>query len=187
MGYWAVGWDDWGLGERVSGSEYYAKAYQLREHTSERERLTIIADYYQGVTGEVDKAVQTFQEQIENYPREVAAYSHLGNLYALQGQYEKAAETISQAVRIAPNDVTGYVDLANCPLDLHRFNEARQIIRDAQARKLDDAFGPRLTAIALASSLGMPSTQRSRVAADAFACIDTSVRTSPLKNGWRRR
>ena len=101
--------------------------------------MTIIADYYQGVTGELDRAVKTYQEQIGNYSREVAAYSHLGNVYALQGQYEKAAEAIRQAVRLAPNDVTGYVDLANCPLALQRFNETRQIIRDAQARKLDDA------------------------------------------------
>ena len=39
MGYWAMGWDYWGLGERMRGSEYYAKAYQLREHTSERESI----------------------------------------------------------------------------------------------------------------------------------------------------
>jgi eukaryotic-like serine/threonine-protein kinase len=139
MGYWAVGWDYWGLGERERASEYYAKAYQLREHTSAREGLTIVADYYQVVTGELDKAAQTYQELIENYSREVAAYSHLGNLYAQQGHYEKAAETIEQAVRLAPNDVTGYVDLANSPLALHRLNETRQIIREAQARKLDDA------------------------------------------------
>src|ERR1700674_5248664 len=34
--------------------------------------------------------------------------------------------------------------------------------------------------------LSMPSTQRSRFAADAFACIDTCVGSSLLKNGWRR-
>ena len=139
MGYWAVGWDYFGLSGLGRASEYFAKAFQLREHASEREKLTITADYYSNVTGELDKAAQTYQEEIDNYPLEVAAYGHLGNVYAAQGQYEKAAVVTRQAVRLAPNDVSWYVNLANCPLALQRFDEARQIIHEAQARKLDDA------------------------------------------------
>ena len=64
----------------------------MREHASEREKLAITADYYRNVTGELDKAAQTYQETIESYPRDVEAYGDLGVVYALQGQYEKAAE-----------------------------------------------------------------------------------------------
>ena len=78
MGYNAVGSDYFSLGELGRASEYYTKAFQLREHASEREKLGITADYYQNVTGELDKAAQTYQEEIESYPREVAAYSNLG-------------------------------------------------------------------------------------------------------------
>ena len=69
MGYWAVGDDYTNLGELGRASEYYTKAFQLREHASEREKLTIAADYYRNVTGELDKAAQTYQEEIESYPR----------------------------------------------------------------------------------------------------------------------
>ena len=48
---------------------------------------------------------------------------------------------------------TGYVDLANCPLALQRFNETRQIIRDAQARKLDDCTTPRRSVCSCLSRL----------------------------------
>ena len=76
---WAVGDDYVNLGELGRASEYYTKAFQLREHASEREKLTITADYYSNVTGELDKAAQTYQEEIESYPRESEAYVHLAH------------------------------------------------------------------------------------------------------------
>jgi tetratricopeptide (TPR) repeat protein len=103
------------------------------------EKLTITADYYRNVTGELDRAAQTYQEEIDSYPRGGRAYGYLGTVYAARGQYEKAAEITRQAVRLAPNDVGWYVDLANYPAALQRFDETRQIIHDAQARNLDDA------------------------------------------------
>jgi eukaryotic-like serine/threonine-protein kinase len=137
MGYEAVGNDYHSLGETGRASEYLAKAFQLREHASEREKLAIAADYYQAVTGELDKAAQTYQEEIESYPRSVEAYSNLGSVYGAQGQYEKAAEVTRQAVRLAP-DENYYVNLANYTLALQRFDETRQVIHEAQARKLED-------------------------------------------------
>ena len=70
MGYRAVGVDYNSLGEVGRASEYFTKAFQLREHASEREKLAITADYYSNVTGELDKAAQTYQEEIESYPRD---------------------------------------------------------------------------------------------------------------------
>jgi hypothetical protein len=64
LGYWAVGNGYSSLGETGRASEYFTKAFQLREHASEREKLTIAADYYSNVTGELDKAAQTYQEAI---------------------------------------------------------------------------------------------------------------------------
>jgi len=138
MGYRAVGTDYSSLGELGRSSEYYTKAFQLREHASEREKLNIAADYYRNVTGELDKAVQTFQETIESYPRDYRAYSNLGLAYCAQGQYEKAAEVTRQALRLAPDSADSYDNLANYTLALQRFDETRQIIHEAQTRKLDD-------------------------------------------------
>jgi tetratricopeptide (TPR) repeat protein len=38
--------------------------------SAEREKSSIIAAYYRNVTRELDKAAQTYQEQIDNYPGE---------------------------------------------------------------------------------------------------------------------
>jgi eukaryotic-like serine/threonine-protein kinase len=138
VGYHAVGADYYTLAELGRASEYHTKAFQLREHASEREKLQIAADYYGRVTGELDKAVQTDQEQIESYPRSVGAHVNLGLLYASQGQYDKAKEITRQALRLSPDSVIWYVNLANYTLALQRFDETRQIIREAQVRKVDD-------------------------------------------------
>jgi eukaryotic-like serine/threonine-protein kinase len=137
MGYAAVGNDYHNLGELGRARDYYTKAFELREHASEREKLTITASYYSNVTGELDKAAQTYQERIDSYPRDWPAYGNLGNVYASQGQYEKAVEITRQGLRLAPDRLTPYGNLANFTLGLQRFDEARQVIHEAQARKGD--------------------------------------------------
>ena len=46
MGYRSVGNDYSDLGEPERAREYFTKAFELREHASEREKLAITADYY---------------------------------------------------------------------------------------------------------------------------------------------
>jgi serine/threonine protein kinase/tetratricopeptide (TPR) repeat protein len=136
-GYAAVGNDYSNLGEVGRASDYFTKAFQLREHASEREKLGITADYYKNVTGELDKAAQTYQEMIESYPQDFRAYISLGIVYGEQGQYEKATEITEQVLRLAPDQSIFYGNLANYTLALQRFDEARQFIHEAQARKVD--------------------------------------------------
>jgi len=138
MAYRALGVDYTNLSELGRASEYFSKAFQLRSHASEREALTISAEYYSYATGELDKAAQTFQQAIEIYPREDAAYVNLGLVYGAEGQYEKAVEVTRQGSRHAPEAVSEYENLANYALALQRYDEARQVIRGAQARKVDD-------------------------------------------------
>jgi serine/threonine protein kinase/tetratricopeptide (TPR) repeat protein len=126
------------LAELGRASEYQGKAFENRAHSSEREKLAIAADYYRFVTGELDKSAQTYQEWIENYPRDDAAYSALGITYASLGQYDKAEEAHRQNLRLAPEVGAPYMNLGNCLLALQRFDEARQIAKTALARNFDD-------------------------------------------------
>ncbi len=138
MAYRALGIDYATLSELGRAGDYFTKAFQLREHASERERLTISADYYSYATGELDKAAQTFQQEIEIYPREDAAYVNLGLVYAALGQYDKATEMTTQVARRAPEAVSEYENLANYALALQRYDETRQVIHQAKSRNVDD-------------------------------------------------
>jgi tetratricopeptide (TPR) repeat protein len=138
IGYEDVGVDYLALGEEERAREYYTKAFELRERASGRERLAISADYYRVVTGEREKAAQTYQEWIASYPRDYRAYLRLGTAYAEQGQYEKAAQITRESLSISPDSVGANGNLTNCLLALQHFDEARQMMQQAKARKLDN-------------------------------------------------
>jgi tetratricopeptide (TPR) repeat protein/predicted Ser/Thr protein kinase len=126
------------LAETSRASQYLGKAFELRARASEREKLAIAADYYRFVSGELYKAGLTYQEWVESYPREDAAYNSLGIVYSSLGQYEKAAEVNRQALRLAPDVGGPYMNLGNSLLALQKFAEAKQTEQAALARHLDD-------------------------------------------------
>jgi tetratricopeptide (TPR) repeat protein len=138
LAYWAVGGNYSSLYEVGKASEYFAKAFQLRDRTSQREKLLIASYYYQDSTGELDKAAQVYQQWVESYPRDYIAYGSLAILYSQQGQYEKALEANREFLRLSPDNVVGYENVASTLLALQRFEEARQVLDNALARKLDD-------------------------------------------------
>ena len=136
---------------------------ERRHRATEREKLSIAGVYYMNSTGELAKAAQTFQREIDEYPRLDTAYGNLSSAYAGQGQYEKAAEVAAQAVRLNPQSTAWYQNLANNDLALQRFDEARQVLHQAQAQRLDDfAFHVDLYALAFfkADAAAMAEEQR---------------------------
>jgi serine/threonine protein kinase/tetratricopeptide (TPR) repeat protein len=136
-GYQAIGAEYDAIGEPGRSAENHAKAFQLREHASEREKLSITADYYESVTGELEKAAQTYQDGIVSYPRRSPWHGNLGDVYTQQGNYEKAAEEYRENLRVQPANLALYGDLANSLLALQRFDEAREIVQQAEERKMD--------------------------------------------------
>jgi eukaryotic-like serine/threonine-protein kinase len=137
MAYLSVGTGFASEGDDARASEYLAKAFQLREHTSEWEKLFIAMAYYRGVTGELDKASEAGQQMNESYPWQGLS-GDLSLVYMDQGEYEKAAEVTRQAMRLDPEGVSNradYSNLAEDALGLQRLGETRQIIQEAEGRK----------------------------------------------------
>jgi Tfp pilus assembly protein PilF len=138
LGYLAVGDVYYSLGETGRASEYLTKAFQLRDHTSEIERLKIAAQYYQLVTGELEKAAKIHQEWIAQYPRDAAAHNSLGAIYDSLGLRDKTIEESRETVKLLPEYGDDYINLAYDLLALQRIDEAEQTIRQAQGRKLEN-------------------------------------------------
>jgi tetratricopeptide (TPR) repeat protein len=120
------------------GAMYSAKAYALRDHASDRERLQITADYYGNVLGDLPKATEAYTQLITNYPRFGRARNLLGILYADQGHYEQAAEMIRLAIAERPDVNIYFGNMVNYLIAQQRLDEAREMIAQIHARKLDD-------------------------------------------------
>jgi tetratricopeptide (TPR) repeat protein/class 3 adenylate cyclase len=126
------------IGQPVQASEFITKAFELREHSSEREKLHIASSYYLFVTGEREKAIQTYQLWAQSYPRDWLPYLNIGNAYGDIGQFEKAAESTRESLKLYPDNVTAYENLGGFYLALNRFPDAKDVTDQALARKLDE-------------------------------------------------
>jgi eukaryotic-like serine/threonine-protein kinase len=138
MAYVQLGATYYTLNQVDRANEYYAKAFQLRERASEGEKLAIAATYYGFVSRQLDKAAQTFEEVIEIHPRHIQAFNGLALVYEQLGQYEKSAEAARSILKLDSGNVYAYTNLTMSELALQRFDQARQVILQAHARKLDD-------------------------------------------------
>jgi eukaryotic-like serine/threonine-protein kinase len=127
------------LRQREASVESYRKAFQLRQRVSERERFVIESGYYQNVTGETAKAIQSCSEWSRLYPNDGAPHARLGRIYLRSGEPEKAAQTLWEGQRLSPNSSVTYVNLAAAYLILGRFDEAKAVLDAAQKRNLDSA------------------------------------------------
>ena len=161
--YAALGNSYYSLAEEGRAIEYYVKAFQLRAHASEREKLDISGDYYASALGDLNKATEVYLQKVRMYPRDPRGYFNLGGVYSSLGQYEKAIEKYRQSISVSPDRVDAYENLINALLALRRFDEAAQTAEQAQARKLDDTtLHNALYALAFLSgdSSGMEEQQR---------------------------
>ena len=104
---------------------------------TQRERFFIEAFYYSYVTGEIDKAIQTYTEWARTYSADYVAHGNLGDSYNLLGQYEKAAEETNASLRIEPDDAIAYGNLADDYLALDRIKDAKAALDEASRRNLD--------------------------------------------------
>ena len=118
-------------------AEASRKAYELRDRVGENERLYITQAYYDNVTGELEKYLQTLEQWKSTYPRDASPPNNLAVKYNELGLFEKAAAEAREAIRLNPGSTSGYSLLAAAQLALNRFDEAKQTINQAQGHKLD--------------------------------------------------
>ncbi len=117
--------------------ESIRKAYELRGKVSERERLYIEAHYYEQVTGELEKEVQTYELWHETHPQDLGSVHNLVTLYAVLGQYEKALQVGQELLPRQPENEDTYAEVAAAYIYLNRFAEADFVLKQAAARKLE--------------------------------------------------
>ena len=136
MAYARLGTSYKNLGESNLGMENLGKAYDLREHTSEREKFYVESHYYQDAQGDLEKARQVYELWAQIYPRDWTPQIDLWDVYNDLGQLDKEFEAVRESVRLNHNAL-GYCNLTYAYLLLDRLPEARSVAQEAQAKQLD--------------------------------------------------
>ncbi|MFZ3342930.1 MAG: tetratricopeptide repeat protein, partial [Terriglobales bacterium] len=112
------------LGQAELSEQNRQKAFELRDRTSEREKLYIIAHYYAD-SGQLDKGITAYELYCQTYPRDATPYNNLALIYSQLGQFDKALEDAKKTVELDPDLLAGYGQLVEAYMGLNRLDEAR--------------------------------------------------------------
>ena len=117
-------------GQNGKAIEYFTRAHELSGDVSERERLYIEGHYYSDVMGDLDKAIETLQVAVQEYPLEIDNYVNLGNIYKGEAQ-EKAEQVLLKALAIQPDEAIAMTNLVLVYTSMDQFDKARNYIAQA--------------------------------------------------------
>jgi Flp pilus assembly protein TadD len=157
-----LAWASANIGDYRRSAEFASKGYALRDRVSELEKFTISTTYEHWVTGDWDaeRDVTVLAKRLYtsdwNWPHSLA----LSYYYA--GQDEKVVLEEREAIRLNPNIVHTYRFLAFSLVRLNRFDEAKEVVGQSQARKLDGFFF-RATLFLIASARGDAQAMRAQL------------------------
>jgi eukaryotic-like serine/threonine-protein kinase len=120
-------------GQTGKAMEYFNRAHELSGDVSERERLYIEGHYYTEVLGDLDKAIETLQVAIQEYPLQVDNYINLGVLYGSKGELEKAQTLLLRGMAVQPDEAVGLADLVAGYLAMDQPAKAREYVAKERA------------------------------------------------------
>ncbi|MDQ1389984.1 MAG: eukaryotic-like serine/threonine-protein kinase [Acidobacteriaceae bacterium] len=138
--YQALGISYSNLREPGLATENLQKAYDLRDKVSEREKFRISSSYYLLVTGELEKAIQTYELWAQTYPRNSEPFGNLGVDYTYLGQYEKGITASLEDLRLNPGSAAAFTNLVGLYPAVNNLDEARAKYEQALAHKVDNPF-----------------------------------------------
>jgi eukaryotic-like serine/threonine-protein kinase len=125
------------LGELARSQEYARLAHERREHVSERERLFIIHQYHDRVTGDQEQSAQALLLWKQTFPRDATPCNNLALVHNRLGRFDGATEEAREAIRRNPDHPFPYFNLAAAHVGLGEFDEARRIAEQAVKRQFE--------------------------------------------------
>jgi eukaryotic-like serine/threonine-protein kinase len=120
--------------------ENYKKAFELRNRVSEREQFYIEGMYNLNVTGEMQKAVQVFTQDVQTYPNDADAHANFGATLYYLGQWEKSKAECLAAMRLNPDNGLNLSFLMADYLVANQLDDVRALYQQARERRLENGF-----------------------------------------------
>jgi len=138
LAYVGLGYAYSGIGEPGLAAVNFTKAYDLREHVTEREKLDIESAYNWNVVGDLVKTVEVQKVLEQTYSREKWWPNDLSIMYGQLGEHEKALAEAQEAARRDPGSGLNYVALTPAYLRLNRFGQAKTTAEEGLAKDTDN-------------------------------------------------
>jgi len=129
-------------GELSRAAEYTRKAYELRERTSDHEKLAIAAFYEIVVTGNLEAARRSCELVAQTYPHDESMQIYLWYIHLLCGDYPRADAAAKRAFEINPDSSNNYVSLMYCDQYLGRYDQAKAAAEQSRAKRLNSPWYP---------------------------------------------
>ena len=136
MAYARLGQSYANTGQSALSIESTKQAFERRERGSELEKLYISSHYYEIVTGEIEKAIETYQLWKRTYPRDSIPPNNLAVEYSWTGKFDQALVEAQETIRLDPNSTFSYGVLGGAYIGLNRFAEAKAIRQKELGLKL---------------------------------------------------
>jgi tetratricopeptide (TPR) repeat protein len=127
-------------GEMAIAADNARKAYQLRDRTSDREKLHISTFYEYVVTGNLEATRRACDLFAQTYSRDEDARLYLWLVYTGLGDYEKAHRAAQDAFRINSASGNNLVNVMCADQWLNRVAEARSVLQDARTHNVDSPW-----------------------------------------------
>jgi len=140
MAYLGLGVNYFNLDETSKATETMQKAFELREHVSEREKLGIEMIYAAVVKRDFEAARKSDLMFRQIYPRDARSIANLSVFDGYLGDYDEALAAGQQALRLNPAAGQNHSNLVIDYLHLNRLDEALATADEAKRRNLDSSF-----------------------------------------------
>ena len=115
-----------------------ARAYELRNRVTERERYAITYFYYEQTLNDLDKAREVLNVAVSTYPRHYPFMNNLSFMNILLGDYERAAQLAEDGLRVAGTPIAVLYSNRGWALRaLGRYDEAKAVFAEADAKDVD--------------------------------------------------
>lgn len=136
MAYARLGTSYSNIFQTADAAFYARKAYELRDHASEREKLYIASHYQLLVTGNLEEARKIYELSSQTYPHDIPL-NNLGMIYSELGDFDRALEAYQKVLRVSSGTGNRYANLVSGYLQLNRLEEAKAAAREAQTLNLN--------------------------------------------------
>ena len=140
MAYLMLGESYQPQGELAIAAENTRKAYDLRERTSDHEKLNITAFYEIVVTGNLEAARRSYELLAQTYPRDESAQIYLWFIPLTLGDYARSDAAAKRAFEINPDSSNNYVSLIYCDQYFGRLDQAKATVEQSRAKKLNSPW-----------------------------------------------